>query len=99
MSGIGWEEPGGVGTGMKVSPKGATQTRRPNRKHTSDQNPRRVSSTRSPKARLNVFGNEFETSFGGEDQMDVVLCVARQWCLALSLDCVAPSGAHHHNAV
>ena len=30
----------------------------------------------SPKARLNVFGNEFETSFSREDQMDVVLRVA-----------------------
>ena len=29
-----------------------------------------------PKARLNIFGNEFETSFGGEDQVYVVLRVA-----------------------
>jgi hypothetical protein len=25
---------------------------------------------------LNIFGNEFETSFSGEDHMHVVLCVA-----------------------
>jgi hypothetical protein len=29
-----------------------------------------------PEARSNIFGNEFMASFGGEDQMYVVLCVA-----------------------
>jgi hypothetical protein len=37
----------------------------------------------SPKARLNIFGNEVETSFSREDQMYVVLCVAGQWCRSL----------------
>jgi hypothetical protein len=49
-----------------------------------------------PEARLNIVGNEFTASFSGEDQVDVVLCVAGQWCLALSCSCVAPYGAHHH---
>ena len=32
----------------------------------------------SPKARLGSFGDRLETTLGGENQMDVVLCVARQ---------------------